>query len=105
MTLLMAEGATISQEIESLPPCSLPQKSGTGHFFDLNQCLEQGAGGGQQGVGEVEAVAVQGQVLSGAGMSPLSGAAVCLVFGAVLYLAALQAQGVDLRRIFRLRTA
>lgn len=45
------------------------------------------------------------QVLSGAGMSPLSGAAVCLVFGAVLYLAALQAQGVDLRRIFRLRTA
>ena len=45
------------------------------------------------------------QVLSGAGMSPLSGAAVCLVFGAVLYLAALQAQGVNLGQIFRLGRA
>ena len=44
------------------------------------------------------------RVLSGAGISPLSGAAACLLFGGVLYLAALQAQGVDLRRIFLLRT-
>ena len=44
------------------------------------------------------------RVLSGAGMPPLSGAAACLLFGGVLYLAALQAQGVDLRRIFLLRT-
>ena len=35
----------------------------------------------------------------------LAVAAACLVFGGVLYLAALQAQGVDLRKIFRLRRA
>ena len=32
MTLLMAEGATISQEIEFLPPCSLSRKSGFAAF-------------------------------------------------------------------------
>ena len=45
------------------------------------------------------------RALSDAGLDPLAGAAACLVFGGVLYLAALQAQGVDLRRIFRLRRA
>ena len=34
MTLLMAEGATISLEIESLPPCCLFRKSGAATFFD-----------------------------------------------------------------------
>ena len=45
------------------------------------------------------------RALSDAGLDPLAGAAACLVFGGVLYLAALQAQGVDLRKIFRLRRA
>ena len=34
-----------------------------------------------------------------------SGAALCLVFGAVLYLAALQAHGLNLGQIFRLGRA
>ena len=37
------------------------------------------------------------------GLGALPGAVVCLIFGAVLYLAALSAQGVELRQIFRLR--
>ena len=45
------------------------------------------------------------RALSAAGLDPLAGAAACLVFGGVLYLAALQAQGVDLRKIFQLRRA
>lgn len=37
------------------------------------------------------------------GLGALPSAGACLVFGVVLYLAALSAQGVELRRIFRLR--
>ena len=37
------------------------------------------------------------------GFGALSSAGTCLVFGGVLYLAALSAQGVELGRIFRLR--
>ena len=45
---------------------------------------------------------LQRRLLScGLGVLPAAGA--CLIFGAVLYLAALSAQGVELRRIFRLR--
>ena len=45
---------------------------------------------------------LQRRLLScGLGILPAAGA--CLIFGAVLYLAALSAQGVELRRIFRLR--
>ena len=41
------------------------------------------------------------RVLADAGMAPLPAAGACLLFGAVLYLAALQAQGVNLGQIFR----
>ena len=42
------------------------------------------------------------RVLLDAGMGVLSGAGVCLLFGGVLYLAALQAQGLHLGRLFHL---
>lgn len=43
------------------------------------------------------------QVLRRAGLEALPAALACLLFGGVLYLAALQAQGIHLRRLFRLR--
>ena len=42
------------------------------------------------------------QVLRRAGLEALPAALACLLFGGVLYLAALQAQGIHLRRLFRL---
>lgn len=42
------------------------------------------------------------QVLRRAGLEALPAALPCLLFGGVLYLAALQAQGIHLRRLFRL---
>ena len=43
------------------------------------------------------------QVLLSSGVGQLTAIGSCALFGAVLYLAALQAQGVGLRRLFRLR--
>ena len=43
------------------------------------------------------------QVLLNSGVGQLTAIGSCALFGAVLYLAALQAQGVGLRRLFRLR--
>ena len=42
-------------------------------------------------------------ILRRAGLEALPAALACLLFGGVLYLAALQAQGIHLRRLFRLR--
>ena len=41
-------------------------------------------------------------ILRRAGLEALPAALACLLFGGVLYLAALQAQGIHLRRLFRL---
>ena len=41
--------------------------------------------------------------LEGEGISPLPADGICLVFGLILYLSALHAQGVDLRQVLRIR--